>query len=122
MCPPSLNTQYRTWINELLRIPDGHSKPVQQLVISAYECAISILNSAGSYPTEVESFNAYQVDLFLFKDMGLGGILSKFISRMNDQRLAALRAFACQSEFPLGTSPSMMTTWPTSRLQTVMLC
>ena len=25
-----------------------------------------------------------QLDLFLFKDMGIGGILAKFISRMND--------------------------------------
>ena len=32
----------------------------------------------------ISDFNAYQLDLFLFKDMGIGGILAKFISRMND--------------------------------------
>ena len=35
----------------------------------------------------VIEFNAYQLDLFLFKDMGIGGILSKFISRMNDPEI-----------------------------------
>ena len=32
----------------------------------------------------IKDLNAYQLDLFLFKDMGIGGILAKFISRMND--------------------------------------
>ena len=58
----------------------GHPNPVQQLVVSAYECAISILNSAGSYPAGIENFNAYQLDLFLFKDMGMGGNLAKVIA------------------------------------------
>ena len=82
--PVYLDTQYRGWINELLHVPGGHPNPAQQLIVSAYECAISILNSAGSFPAGVENFNAYQLDLFLFKDMGIGGILSKFIGRMND--------------------------------------
>ena len=61
------------------------------------ECAISILNSAGSYPTGVENFSAYQLDLFLFKDMGLGGILSKFISRANDPEIGGFEGFTCQA-------------------------
>ena len=32
----------------------------------------------------IGGINAYQLDLFLLKDMGIGGILSKFVSRMND--------------------------------------
>ena len=32
----------------------------------------------------IRDLNAYQLDLFLFKDMGIGGILAKFISRIND--------------------------------------
>ena len=35
--PPSVDSQYREWINELLHIPGKHPNPVQQLVISAYE-------------------------------------------------------------------------------------
>ena len=41
----------------------------------------------------VKDFNAYQLDLFLFKDMGIGGILSKFISRMNDPEIGGYEGY-----------------------------
>ena len=53
----------------------GRPDPVGQLVTSAYECAVSILQSAGATTCHsVAQLNAYQLDLFLFKDMGLGGV------------------------------------------------
>ena len=39
-------------------------------------------------------FNAYQLDLFLFKDMGIGGILAKFISRMNDAEIGGYEGYS----------------------------
>ena len=41
----------------------------------------------------VGNFNAYQLDLFLFKDMGIGGILAKFISRMNDPEIGGYEGY-----------------------------
>ena len=35
----------------------------------------------------IGGINPYQLDLFLFKDMGIGGILSKFIGMMNDPEI-----------------------------------
>ena len=64
--------------------PDGPPNAVDQLVYSALECAVSILRAAGSTVVYIGGINAYRLDLFLFKDMGIGGILAKFISRMND--------------------------------------
>ena len=61
-----------------------YSEPGEQLVIAAYECAMEILTDAGSYVTGVDVFNAFQLDLFLFKDMGIGGILAKFIGRIHE--------------------------------------
>ena len=37
--------------------------------------------------------NAYQLDLFLFKDMGIGGILSKFIGRMNEPDIGGYEGY-----------------------------
>ena len=68
----------------MMSSPDGPADAVDQLVYSAFECAVSILRAAGSPVVYIGDINAYQLDLFLFKDMGIGGILSKFISRMND--------------------------------------
>ena len=93
MYPPFVDAQYRSWINDLLHVPGGHSDPVLLLVISAYECTVSILPFAGADCFSVVQFNAYELDLFLFKDMGLGGILSKFISRMSDQEIGGFEGF-----------------------------
>ena len=67
---------------------------VDQLILAAFECAISILRKAGSLVTSVLSFNAYQLDLFLFKDMGIGGILAKFIGRMNDPEIGGYEGYS----------------------------
>ena len=99
--PPSVDAQYRSWINDLLHVTGGHSDPVQQLVTSAHECAVSILTSAGADCISVVQLNAYQLDLFLFKDMGLGGVLSKFISRVSDPEIGGFEGF-CMPE-PIGT-------------------
>ena len=81
MYPQNVDAQHRAWIKDLIHVQGGHPDPVGQLVISAYECAVSILQSAGATScNNVAQINAYQLDLFLFKDMGLGGALSKFIS------------------------------------------
>ena len=42
----------------------------------------------------VLNFNAYQLDLFLFKDMGIGGILAKFIGRMNDKDIGGYEGYS----------------------------
>ena len=60
---------------------------MDQLILAAFECVVNILQEAGSFATAVDNFDAYQLDLFLFKDMGIGGILSKFIGRVNDKEI-----------------------------------
>ena len=50
----------------------------------------------------VIELNAYQLDLFLLKDMGIGGILAKFISRMNDPEISQ-----CENYF----LPEPVATW-----------
>ena len=55
----------------------GLSESVDQLIFAAFECAVNILQEAGSYVKGVENFNAYQLDLFLFKDMGIGVAFSR---------------------------------------------
>ena len=89
--PPAVDEEYRVWINERIHVPGGHPDRDQQLVTSASECAMSILASAGAVCIGVTDFNAYQLDLFLFKDMGLGGVLSKFIGRMNDLDIGGIQ-------------------------------
>ena len=84
MYPSVRDQEHRDWINSMMSSPDGPPNAVDQLVYSAFECAVSILRAAGSAVVYIGGINAYQLDLFLFKDMGIGGILSKFISRMND--------------------------------------
>ena len=84
MYPSVRDQEHRDWINSMMSTPDGPSNAVDQLVYSAFECAVSILRAAGSAVVYIGGINAYQLDLFLLKDMGIGGILSKFISRMND--------------------------------------
>ena len=87
MYPSSIDKKHRDWINSLMSVPGGPSNPVDQLICAALECAVSILREAGSPVMFVIDFNAYQLDLFLFKDMGIGGIFAKFISRMNDPEI-----------------------------------
>ena len=41
--PPSVDRECRGWISEFMHASGGHPEPVQQLVISADECAIDIL-------------------------------------------------------------------------------
>ena len=85
--PSSTDKKHRDWINELMFIPGGPQDVVDQLILAAVECVVSILREAGSLVMFVINFNADQLDLFLFKDMGIGGILSKFIGRMNDAEI-----------------------------------
>ena len=84
MYPSGRDQEHRTWINSIMYSTDGPQDAVDQLINSAFECALSILRAAGSAVVNIEGINPYQLDLFLFKDMGIGGILAKFISRMND--------------------------------------
>ena len=84
MYPSSIDNDHRDWINSLMSTPDGPANAVDQLIYAAFECAISILREAGSPVMFIRDLNAYQLDLFLFKDMGIGGILAKFNSRVND--------------------------------------
>ena len=71
-------------ISELMHTSGGPTESVDQLILAAFECAVNILQEAGCFVTGVENFNAYQFDFFLFKDMGIGGVLAKFVGRMND--------------------------------------
>ena len=64
---------------EQMFTPCGPQDAVDQLIHAAFECAVSILREAGSPVRFVIELNAYQLGLFLFKDMGIGGILSKFM-------------------------------------------
>ena len=70
MYPSSTDKKHRDWINQLMSTPGGPTDVVDQLILAAFECAVSILWEAGSPVTCVLNFNAYQVDLFLLKDMG----------------------------------------------------
>ena len=93
MPPGVVNSMYhahRAWIKDLLFVQGGHQNPVEQL----FERAISILQSVGAVTCEsVRQFNAYQLVLLLFKDMGLGGILSTFVSRTNDPETGGFDGF-----------------------------
>ena len=84
MYPLARDQEHREWINSIMYSPDGPPNAVGKLICSALECAISILRAAGSAVVHIGGINPYQLDLFLFKDMGIGGILAKFVSRMND--------------------------------------
>ena len=53
-------------------VPGNSSDPADELILSAFECAINILQSAGARRSDDAEFNAYQLDLFTFKDMDLG--------------------------------------------------
>ena len=87
MYPAVRDKEHREWINSMMYSPDGPADAVDQLIYSAFECALSILRAAGSAVISIGGINPYQLDLFLFKDMGIGGILSKFIGRMNDPEI-----------------------------------
>ena len=63
------------------------------MICAAFECAVSILRAAGSPVVYIGDINAYQLDLFLFKDMGIGGILSKYICRMNDPEIGGYEGY-----------------------------
>ena len=93
MYPSLTDKKHRDWINSVMSAPDGPADAVDQLIYAAFECAVSILREAGSQVMFVRNFNAYQLDLFLFKDMGIGGILSKFISRMNDPEIGGYEGY-----------------------------
>ena len=94
MYPSSTDKKHRDWINELMFVPGGPQDVVDQLILAAIECAVSILREAGSIVMFVIYFNAYQLDLFLFKDMGIGGILAKFIGRMNDPEIGGYEGYS----------------------------
>ena len=66
MYPPAIDRKHRNWINSLMSTPGGPQEVVDQLILVAFECAISILREAGSPVKFVINFNAYQLDLFLF--------------------------------------------------------
>ena len=86
MYPSSIDNKHRAWINELIFTPRGPQNAVDQLILAAFECAVSILREAGFPVKFVIEFNA-------FKDMGIGGILSKFIGRMNDPEIGGYEGY-----------------------------
>ena len=94
MYPTATDKKHREGINELMYTPGGPRDAVGQLILAAFECAVSILREAGSPVMFVIEFNACQLDLFLFKDMGIGGILSKFIGRMNDPEIGKYEGYS----------------------------
>ena len=94
MYPRSVDREHRDWINALMHTSGGLSEPVDQLILAAVECAVEILNDAGSFVTGVDKFNAYQLDLFLFEDMGIGGFLAKFIGKMSDPDIGGFTGFS----------------------------
>ena len=66
--PAATDKKHRDWINSLMYTPGGPTDVVDQLVVAAFECAISILREAGSPVMFVVYFNACQLDLFLFRE------------------------------------------------------
>ena len=91
MYPNSVDKEHRDWINELMHTSGGPSECVDQLIFAG---AVNILQEAGSFATGVDNFNAYQLDLFLFKEMGIGGIIAKFIGRMNDPDIGGYEGYS----------------------------
>ena len=67
MYPPSADKKHRDWIDAHFR-----SDAVDQLILAA-ECAVNILQEAGSFATAVDNFYAYQLDLFLVQGHGHWG-------------------------------------------------
>ena len=47
MYPSSTDEKHRDWINELLFTPGGPQDVVDQFILAAFECAVSILREAG---------------------------------------------------------------------------
>ena len=93
MYPSAIDNKHRAWIYDMMFTPCGPQDTVDQLILAGFECAISILREAGSPVRFIIELNAYQLDLFLFKDMGIGGILSKFIGRMNDPDIGGYEGY-----------------------------
>ena len=50
--------------------PDGPPNAVDQLIYSAFECALSILRAAGSAVMSIGGINPYQLDLVLVQGHG----------------------------------------------------
>ena len=48
MYPAVHDKEHREWINSIMYSPDGPPNAVDQLIYSAFECALSILKAAGS--------------------------------------------------------------------------
>ena len=91
--PSESDQEHRDWTNSMMFSTDGPTDVVDQLIYAAFECAVSILRAAGSPVVFIGVINAYQLDLFLFKDMGIGGILAKFVSRMNDPEVGGYEGY-----------------------------
>ena len=102
MYPRSVDREHRDWINALVHTSGGPSEQVDQLLFAAFECAVEILNDAGYFVIGVDKLNAYQLDLFLFKDMAIGGFLSKFIGRMNDLDIGRYELGSSKRHLPKG--------------------
>ena len=47
MYPSSSDKEHRDLINAVMSTPDGPADAVDQLIYSAFECAVSILRDAG---------------------------------------------------------------------------
>ena len=72
MYPSAIDKKHRDWINSLMYTPGGPPDAVHQLIFAAPEMC-------SQHPPSWTSM--HQLDLFLFKDIGIGGILSKLISQ-----------------------------------------
>ena len=49
MYPSAIDKKHRDWINALIYAPDGPADAVDQLILAAFECAISILPAAPKF-------------------------------------------------------------------------
>ena len=63
---PAVRDKHREWINSIMYSPDGPPNAVDQLIYSAFECALSILKAAGSAVVSIGGINPYQLDLMTF--------------------------------------------------------
>ena len=55
MYPPSADKKHRDWINELMSTPGGPHDAVDQLILAAFECAVSILDETAATAQSGES-------------------------------------------------------------------
>ena len=89
-----MGEEYRNWTNELIHVPGGH--PPRSRPTPGY-FGIRMCSEHSSFCRsrlcQCGRTQCLPTDLFLFKDIVLGGVLSILIGRMNDPDIGGFDGF-----------------------------